>query len=119
MPPPDGGLLAGRPQSLVPVLADSPEQTEPLVVVHRHQTPVYQYGEQVRHLVGADTVAGDNDLGSFQRAPTGEHRQSAKRRTDWWFEELMAPVEGGADRQAVVDPVGELLYRQGSRQPGG
>ena len=61
-----------------------------------HQRLVDQRSEQVEHPLALDSLAGADLLGRLEGKAAGEHRQAAKQRSLVVGEQLVAPVDRGA-----------------------
>ena len=92
-------LLAGLGEPLEPILAHGFEQAVAgpgVALLGEHQRLVDQRAEQLEHLLALDPVAGADLLGSLERKAAGEDREAAKQGPLGIREQLMAPVDRGA-----------------------
>ena len=91
--------LAGLGEALEPVLAHGLEQAVAdlrVPVLGDHQRLVDQRAEQVEHVLALDPLAGADLLGRLEGKAAGEHGEAAKQRPLVVGEQLMAPVDRGA-----------------------
>jgi hypothetical protein len=103
-----------------------------MVLAHRDQRAVHQHGEKVEDVVRMHAIAGADVLRRFQREAAAEDRQAPQQHTRVVGQQLVAPVNGGAqramprDRRAaarqqpedIVEPVPDVARRQYPRPRG-
>ena len=93
--------LARIHQLLLGVLADAAEQAIPggaVLLLDDDQVAGHQMVEEVEHVEGIEGVAGRDGLGRLERPSATEDSEAAEERAFVLGQELVAPVDGGAQR---------------------
>jgi hypothetical protein len=101
VPLPRGADLAALIESLAGVLSDRLEQlvarrARPLP--HHHQGAIHEAGEQVEDLVGREPLIGADGLGGLEGPAAGEDREASEQHLLRLRQEVVAPVDGRAQR---------------------
>ena len=129
VPVPQSGL-PGRVEQFDGVGAQRLQQGEPVVGSALHQRLLDEAGEQRRHRSLRQVVLGAHRLGLGEREPGGEHAEPPKQHRLGRGEQLVGPLEHGAQcavaavRGAAapaeqVEPVGQALGQRGQPERGG
>ena len=127
----------GADEPLAPVERERLQQVEPgdarRLVGDGHQRLVDEVREQIGDVLGGDVVARAHRFGRVERAAAGEHREPLEHAPLVVEEQVVAPLDDGAQRllagergagaageqpEAVVEPGRELADRDGPDPPG-
>ena len=125
----DGVALGGRLEPLSGVLAHGVEQAEALTL-RDDERLLDQPGKQIDDPPQGDRTAGADLLGRLEREPTGEHGEATVKDALLTGEQVVAPVDRGAQRllagqrgattgaehvEALAQARGDLIERQRGR----